>query len=193
MSVGLGMMPGMNPLGNLDRAATAVSKIVGTVRPDQFGLPTACTEWTVREVVNHLAHGNAKAVSWAGAGELPQEQDCLGDDPAVAFERSVRELRAALGEPGVFERTVTTPLGSVPAVVLVLMRVNEYLAHGWDIANATGQSTDIEPELAEQALADWHERFGTGPRPPGGPFAPEKPAPPDASAADRLAAFLGRE
>ncbi|MDT7799908.1 MAG: hypothetical protein QOI78_3341 [Actinomycetota bacterium] len=51
--------------------------------------------------------------------------------------------RAVLAEPGLFSRTVTTPLDDVPGEFLVHLRVNEYLVHGWDIADATGQPTDL--------------------------------------------------
>jgi uncharacterized protein (TIGR03086 family) len=183
----------MNPLENYDRAAAAVTKIINAVRSEQLGLPTACTDWDVRAVINHLVHGNAKFASWANGGAEPEQGDYLGEDFHATFEQSVRDMRKELAQPGLFERMVQTPLGTAPGVLLVHMRVNEYLVHGWDIADATGQPTDFEPEFAEQALADWQKRFGNTPRPPGGSFGPELAAGEGASAADRLAAFLGRE
>ncbi|NKQ55958.1 TIGR03086 family protein [Amycolatopsis sp. K13G38] len=183
----------MNPLENFDRAAATVGGIIGAIRPEQLGVPTACTDWSVRDVINHVVQGNLKTVAWAHGTEPPPDADHLGSDPPGAFARSLREVRATLGEPGLFERMVTTPIGTAPGALLVHLRVNEYLAHAWDIADATGQPTDFAPDLAEQALADWQQRFGATGRSPGGPFAGEKPAPRDGSAADRLAAFLGRE
>lgn len=55
---------------------------------------------------------------------------------------------------------------------LVHMRVNEYLVHGWDIADATGQPTDLRPDLSARALTQWRSRFGSAARQPGGPFGP---------------------
>ncbi|GAA5164317.1 MULTISPECIES: TIGR03086 family metal-binding protein [Amycolatopsis] len=182
----------MNPLDEFDRAAAAVTGIVSAVEPGQLELPTACTEWSVGDVIAHLLYGNVRAVAFA-SGSPPPDQVPLGDDHVAAFERSVREVRAALSEPGLLERTVQTPFGPSPGVLLVHMRRNEFLAHGWDIADATGQSTDFEPELVERAIAQWRERADSVPRGPGAPFAAEKSPPPGASAADRLAALLGRE
>ncbi|MEV6898134.1 TIGR03086 family metal-binding protein [Amycolatopsis sp. NPDC051372] len=179
-------------LDDFDRAAAVVQAVVCSVRDDQWSLPTACAEWDVRAVVNHLAHGNARVAEWAGAGPAAPPGDYLGADPPGAFTASVARAREVLAEPGLATRLVTTPLGDVPGSLLVHMRLNEYLAHGWDVADATGQPTDFVPDLAEQALESWRTRFGDQSRPPGGPFAPELPAPPDAAAADRLAAFLGR-
>jgi uncharacterized protein (TIGR03086 family) len=62
--------------------------------------------------------------------------------------------------------------------------------HAWDIARTIGADSTIEDELAEAALAlarDWKfER-------PNVAFDVEVPAPADATAGDRLVAFLGRE
>ncbi|WP_103350471.1 TIGR03086 family metal-binding protein [Amycolatopsis sp. CA-128772] len=182
----------MTPLDEFDMAASTVTGLVTALRADQWAHPTACADWDVRAVVNHLAHGNAKVAFWAGTGPPAPDGDHLGPSPAEAFTASVAAARAVLTAPGLFSRQVTTPLGEVPGVFLVHMRVNEYVVHGWDIADATGVSTDLVPELAEQALEQWRERFGAAPRQPGGPFGPEVAAAPDATAADRLAAFLGR-
>jgi uncharacterized protein (TIGR03086 family) len=183
----------VTPLDDFDLAATAVTSLVGALGDDQWALPTACADWDVRAVVNHLAHGNAKVAFWAGSGPPAPDGDYLGASPASAFASSVAAARAVLAEPGLFSRQVTTPLGEVPGVFLVHMRVNEYLAHGWDLADATGQPTDLAPDLASRALEQWRARFGSTPRHPGGPFGPEVPARPEATPADRLAAFLGRK
>ncbi|MEU8638285.1 TIGR03086 family metal-binding protein [Amycolatopsis sp. NPDC048633] len=183
----------MTPLDDFDLAASTVTSLVGALGDDQWALPTACADWDVRAVVNHLAHGNAKVAFWAGSGPPAPDGDYLGPAPAAAFATSVAAARAVLAEPGLFSRKVTTPLGEVPGVFLVHMRVNEYLAHGWDLADATGQSTDLLPDLASRALEQWRTRFGATPRQVGGPFGPEVEAHPGATEADRLAAFLGRK
>jgi uncharacterized protein (TIGR03086 family) len=68
----------------------------------------------------------------------------------------------------------------------------EMLAHGWDLAVATGQPTDLAPAAAERTLAVVPVFYGAVPRTPGSSFGPERPAPADATATDRLAAYLGR-
>ncbi|HET6705037.1 TIGR03086 family metal-binding protein [Amycolatopsis sp.] len=183
----------MTGFDDFDLAASTVTGLVSAIGPDQWARPTACADWDVRAVVNHLAHGNAKVAFWAGAGPPAPDGDHLGPAPVEAFAASVAAARAVLAAPGLLTRQVTTPLGEVPGMFLVHMRVNEYLAHGWDIADATGQPTDLLPDLAARALAQWRSRFAAAPRQPGGPFGPEVRAGPDATAADRLAAFLGRK
>jgi uncharacterized protein (TIGR03086 family) len=72
------------------------------------------------------------------------------------------------------------------------LRTTDVLTHAWDIAKATGQSTDLDPELAAEALEASRMRIQPAFRGPGRPFAAEQPAPEGAPVADQLAAFLGR-
>lgn len=60
------------------------------------------------------------------------------------------------------------------------------------LAAATGQSTDLDPELAVERLAAARALVGPQFRGPGKPFADEKPCPRERPPADQLAAFLGR-
>lgn len=184
----------MDALANFDVAAAAAKRVVDGVRDVQWTLRSPCSEWDVRGVLNHLVMGNLMAHASLRGRQPPTDRsaDYLGVDPRAAFGDSVVACRAAFAEPGVLERVVRTPLGEQAGVFYVHMRVNELLAHGWDIAAATGQSTDLAPELAKEALARWQARLGGKPR-SGMPFGPEREAPAAGTEADRLAAFLGRE
>jgi uncharacterized protein (TIGR03086 family) len=134
-------------------------------------------------------------VAALGKGETPPEHgdDLVGADPKAAFASSVDTAREALSAPGVLEKIVATPFGDQPGTVLVAMAVAEAMVHGWDVASATGQSTDLDSELAEAVLAQWKSRLDGHQRPEGGPIGAEQPAPEGATGADRLAAYLGRK
>jgi uncharacterized protein (TIGR03086 family) len=184
----------MDVLANFDRAAAAAKSVVDGVRDEQWGLPSPCAEWDVRAVLNHLVMGNLMAHAGVRGRQPPSDRsaDYLGIDPRAAFADSLVACRAAFAEPGVLDKLVRTPLGEQPGRFYVHMRINELLAHGWDIAAATGQSSDLAPELAKEALERWQTRLGGKPR-SDLPFGPEREAPADATEADHLAAFLGRE
>lgn len=182
-----------SPLDRFDRAAAVTTAIVGNITADQYDLPSPCAEWTVRGVLNHIVTGNLMTEAIvAGVAHPDRTVDRLGDDPAATFAATLASTRAALATPGLMERIVSTPIGEAPGAFLVTMRVNELIVHGWDLARATGQSTDLEPELAAEALAAWQERFGDRPRTML-PFDDPQPVPDDATAVDRLAGFLGRK
>jgi uncharacterized protein (TIGR03086 family) len=181
-----------SPLDRFDRAAAVASAVVDNIKDDQYDLPSPCTEWTVRNVLNHMVTGNLTAEAIvAGVAHPDRSTDRLGDDPRAAFAASLASTRAALDTPGLLDRIVSTPRGEAPGSFLILLRVNELLVHGWDLAKATGQSTDLDPELAVEAMGVWRERFGDRPRAML-PYDEPQPVPDDATAADRLAAYLGR-
>jgi uncharacterized protein (TIGR03086 family) len=182
----------MEPLAAFDRAAAAASSVVDGIADDQFDLATSCGEWDVRGVLNHIVIGNmiAEAIV-AGVAHPSRSVDHLGADPKATLGESLAGARAALSEPGLLERTVTTPLGEVPGATMVRMMVVELLVHGWDLASATGQSTDLDPEVAEEAAIMMRTRLGDRSR-TAMPFRDPQPVPGAATAADRLAAYLGR-
>jgi uncharacterized protein (TIGR03086 family) len=187
------MMTIMDLIDYYAQASSTVIRVVSAVRDDQLGLPTPCPEWNVRTVINHIALGGARVAAWMLGQPAPGwETDYLGADFKADVTAAAARAGQAFGAPGALDLQVQAAFGPAPGNLLVRMIVNEFLTHGWDVADATGQSTDLAPEIAELALADSLARFGGVPRVPGGPFGPERSAPADATAADRLAAFLGR-
>jgi len=180
-------------LHSVGRVLDAVEKLVGRVDPAELDQPSWCGIWTVRSLLNHMTYENlAHAALAEGGADMPAPHtttDYLGDDHVAAFRASTTRVRLALGAPGVLERTYGPR--QAPGAFIAQMLVNEQLTHGWDLARATGQSTDIEPEVAERAIAAARVFYVDVPRSEQ-TYLPETQAPADATAADRLAAFMGR-
>ena len=180
-------------LTDLDRALTATEAIVAGVRANQWAAPTPCTELDARGVLNHLVRGTLLFTAIVRGHPRPVPGiDHLGDDPLAAFRHAAGELREAFAEPGVLESVYEAPFGTAPGAVLAHVRIVELLAHGWDLARATGQQAGYPDDVAERALAGARRALTTRPQGPGAPFAAEVPVPPGAPAVDRLAGFLGR-
>ncbi|NJC69784.1 TIGR03086 family protein [Planosporangium thailandense] len=181
-----------NPFSQFDRSTAVAEQVIGAIRRDQFDDPTPCTDWSVRQLINHLVTANLTFVSILTGGPRPDpERDHLGGDPLAAFRAATLEARAAFVVEGALDRTYPTPFGQRPGPLLLTMRVVDTTVHAWDLAKATGQSTDLDPELAEVALSALRAALPAD-RSGGTPFGPEQPAPAGATAADRLAAFAGR-
>ena len=74
------------------------------------------------------------------------------------------------------------------------MAATEQFTHGWDLARAAGQHTDLDPELAAELLGVARLAITDDFRGPDGQalFGPVREASAGASPADQLAAFLGR-
>jgi uncharacterized protein (TIGR03086 family) len=175
-----------------DGVSAALQNMVAGVRPEQWSAPTPCTEWNVRMLVNHVVTGTQYFVANI-RGDAPPDRtvDHLGDDPAAAFAAAAQSLHHVFVQPGVMEGVYPSPMGEASGRSLVQMRITEQLVHGWDLGQATGQTLDVSPELAERTLAGLRHFLPGGQR-QGGPFADEQECPDEAPPLDRLAAFLGR-
>jgi uncharacterized protein (TIGR03086 family) len=71
-----------------------------------------------------------------------------------------------------------------------MIRLYDLLAHGWDIARATGQDPELPVDAAEAALRFARDQVVDDARP--GRFEPPQPVAEDAPAIERLVGFLGR-
>jgi uncharacterized protein (TIGR03086 family) len=187
-------------LHSLATALDGTGRLVDAVTGEQWGLPTPCSDWTVRQLVNHVVGGNRLFTRVLSAEPLPPRdqlgrraaEDQLGADPAAAYAATSAELLAALRAPGVLEGTYTVPAATLPGPAIVHLRTVETLVHGWDLARAIDRPAPFPEDLAEGELAFSRDLLG---RIPEGrhPFGPSQPVDDDAPAIDRLAALLGRD
>ena len=70
---------------DLVRACSAVGDLIAGIRSDQWMDPTPCSEWKVRDVVNHLVGMNLVFTSLLDSGPMPERgADHLGDNPLRA-------------------------------------------------------------------------------------------------------------
>jgi uncharacterized protein (TIGR03086 family) len=184
-------------LSAMQRACATTERVVEGVRAEQYGLPTPCSEWDVRSLLNHvlgtLVLGEALLADRPpevamGPGTLP-ERDLVGDDPVKAY-RTLAEALLATASTGTLERDHDTPLGTMPGPVLGGFTTLDIVVHGWDLAAATGQDAGIDPDLAGAVLDFARQGLIDGLR--GSRIGPEVPVPPDAPVVDRLVAYLGR-
>lgn len=164
--------------------------MLANVRQEQLDGPTPCEGWKVRELVDHVVAGNTRM-----AGEEAQSLGATAgiDELIEAHSESARGAQDRFAAPDGLTRMMDMPFGSVPGGVVIGLRTADAITHAWDLAKATGQSTDVDAELAERMLAVSRERIQPAFRGEGRPFAAEQPCDEDRPAADRLAAFLGRD
>jgi len=187
----------MDTLATINRVLDRTEEVVDKVEPSQLANATPCTEWTVRDVINHITGGGTMFAECVEHGAVPDDLlgqlmagDNLGDDYKGAFHAMSDRVRASFGLPGALDRMVKLPFGEMPAGVALNIAVMDVMTHCCDIAQATGQIIDDE-EILATALAVGHQLITEDFRQPG-VFGAEQPAPPDANAAQKLLAFAGR-
>jgi uncharacterized protein (TIGR03086 family) len=180
----------MDPLVAHQRAQDAFAALLANVRPDQLGAPTPCSEWTIRDLIEHVMYGNEHVGLWA---DNPVEPPARPDDIKAAHRTAADAAQGVFAGPDGMAGTFRPPFGEVPGQFFVGVRTTDVLTHAWDLAAATGQSTDIDPELATEQLAAARGFVGPQFRGPGNIFAEEQPCSSERAPADQLAAFLGRK
>jgi uncharacterized protein (TIGR03086 family) len=177
------------------RALAATRVWVAGVGNDQWSGATGCDGWDVRALVNHLVAGNWWAGALARGGTIEGvgdrlDGDVLGDDPVAAYDASATDADAAFSAPGAMERPCAVSYGPVPGEIYCGHRFVDVLVHGWDLATATGQPADLDPELSAACLDVVRPQAEL--LTASGAFAPPLAVRHDAGAQTELLALLGR-
>lgn len=182
----------------LERACASTARVLAAVRAADFDLPTPCRSWTVKDVINHVIGSAASYAELAETGVMPAggaDADHAAGEFSATFAREAGRVVAGFSAPGAMVRIMEMPFGGMPGSVCVWIAAGDIFTHGWDLAKATGQSSDLDPELAAQLLARIERLLPGTLRGPEGqaPFGPKIEAADSAPDADRLAAFEGRQ
>lgn len=190
---------------DLRPACTTLARVVGAIRDDQLAAPTPCPSYTVADLVDHvlgLAHAFTAA---ARKEELAGPADPSGDGSRLpdgwrdlAAER-LDALATAWADPAAYDGLTTAGGVEMPGSVTALVALDEVVVHGWDLARATGQEYDADPEAVAACL-----EFATSFEPPADDtdaddtagdaalFGPPVPVPDDSPVLDRLVGATGR-
>jgi uncharacterized protein (TIGR03086 family) len=177
----------MDQLDAHRRAQDAFAAVLANVTPDQLQGPSPCADWNVQAVIDHVVSGNQWVQQLAGLQPV-----ALGDGLVAAHAASAAGAQGVFAAPDGLTRGYELPFGTFPGTAFIGLRTTDVLTHAWDVASATGQSTDLDPEVAALALEASRQHIAPAFRGPGRPFGEEQPCPHGRSPADQLAAFLGR-
>lgn len=161
----------------VSRGLEQLGALLDAVTPEDAGLATPCSEWTVAELCDHIVNSVAGMATMARGGEPDWAALLHHDDPASALHREGRALVEALdASDGAF------PEGMAAA---------ELAVHTYDLTTALDRaSVRLDPEIAEVGHAFMTSSMTDDMR--GDAFGPEQSAPADADAYQRIAAFAGR-
>lgn len=177
------------------RASVRFDELVHLIADDQWDLPTPCVDWTVRDLVTHVAAENlwtapllaGRTIAEVGAA---YDGDVLGDDPVASHAAAAEPARDAVGAERALDTIVHLSFGDTPATEYVHQLVADHLLHGWDLAQAIGVDDRLDPELVD-ACASWFASVEDGYR-QAGAIGPRAAVAPDADAQTRLLARFGR-
>jgi uncharacterized protein (TIGR03086 family) len=168
--------------------AARFTELVESASAGDWARPSPVAGWTALDIVAHLVGWSRGFLQGAGIELAVLEVDA---DPAAAWKRHVAEIQAILDDPA--GRVLSNPhTGDKPVDEAIdQFYTADVWMHSWDLAKALDREFDLgglrcgaalaAMEPMEQILRD------------SGQFGPAVPVAREASAQDRLMAFIGRD
>lgn len=140
---------------------------VSGIADDQWDLPTPCSDWTVRDLVNHVAGEDLWTPPLVAGRTIAEvgdqfDGDVLGADPIASAQNAAAAAIAATGAALPEGGTVHLSFGDFPVSEYAWQLIADHLVHSWDLAAAIGASRDLDPEaVADVAgwFVNWEEGF----------------------------------
>jgi uncharacterized protein (TIGR03086 family) len=163
---------------------------------DQWGAQSACSEWDVRTLVNHLVSEQLWVVPLMAGSTVAEvgdrfDGDVLGDDPVPRWDAAVAAAVDAFGAPGALDRTVNLSFGDVSAAEYAWQMTADLAIHAWDLAQGIGVHDRLDEELCAAVLEAMRPAMPLFEA--SGLFAPPLPVPGDADAQTTLLLLSGRQ
>jgi len=184
----------MNEVDTLEGILSKDVALMRGVHADQWADATPCAKFTVRDLMTHMTSW-IRVFAAAATGTLFEGDPTtyrLGDDAPGTFAASTGELVSGWRRLGT-DRPVRLTGGELPGAMVLNMTLMEYLAHGWDLARASGQPQPFSDEEATETLARATATLPDQYRGNDQAFGHVVAVPDDASALDRFAGFMGRQ
>ncbi|MFF3862471.1 TIGR03086 family metal-binding protein [Streptomyces sp. NPDC002209] len=170
---------------------------VRAVANGQWGAPTPCTEWNVRDLVNHVTGEQLWIPPMVTDGRTVEEigdafsGDVLGEDPAGAWDRAAAAAHAAFTAAGALDRTVRLSYGPALGRAYCAELTADCVVHTWDLSRAIGADDRLPDGLVEFSLKELMP-YADG-LAASGMFAAPLDVPAGADAQTRLLALVGRQ
>ena len=118
----------------------------------------------------------------------------LAPDWRTSIPLHLTALVGAWRNPGAWSGMTRVGGQNMPAEAVGVVTLGELVVHGWDLARATGQAFDPDPDTLVPLYDLTVKTFGSGNDAARGPaFAPAVPVPGDAPMMDQILGLLGRD
>lgn len=186
----------MDHLTLLERSASQLVDVIGSLDEAESDVATNCPPWTVRRLTSHVLKNQ---LFWAGlvsGRQLMAQDEAMG---AVPYDGDLAPIAAdvtaqVLGlwhADGVMTAEHETPFGVLPGAVIVDFAVIDAAAHAWDLAASVGRPIEFAADTIP-ALRDVVAHTCTDHTVEIGLVKPPTEPPADATDTELLMAAAGR-
>jgi uncharacterized protein (TIGR03086 family) len=173
----------------LEGVLDKVEGVVDGVRPDQLDDRTPLPDFDVRGLIDHIVTliGQFAAAAQGSSHVVPAPED-----PVKAVRAASDRIAEGWRRGGTDRDVSVTGNGpGMPGAAVLGMTIMEYVAHGCDLATASGQAIPFTDDEFAVALERGRTTLKDEYR--GDSFGPRLDVPDDAPARDRFLAFVGRQ
>lgn len=175
----------MDELTAAEATLAVLQAVLRGLTPEDRPKQTPCTEFTCHDLAEHLLGSMSAFGAMAGTAVTDPATGSIENRVATMAGQALEGWRARG-----LEGTVPTPDdGAMPATFAASIMPVEFLLHGWDLAQGSGQSFPVSDELVTY-VHKLAEQVVPGGR--GTSFGEEAVPPAGADPMERLAAFAGR-
>jgi uncharacterized protein (TIGR03086 family) len=158
-------MPGSASIEPLQRADDQLRRIISRVSPAQAGLPTPCSEFNLRTLINHIVYDVQAFTAVIGGGQRGSpDVDRLGDNWLGAYSSSADLLLSAWRSGGT-GGTLTSRMSDLPATWTLGQHTSDLVVHAWESPQRPGIPTSSTPNWARQLSPGLRELEAGVPRP----------------------------
>lgn len=183
----------MEPVDHWKTAIAAFSDVLGVVADDQWSAPTPCPDWTVLDLVRHVADFQRATV---GQLDAPASNGVeFDDDPVTAWSTIRTALETAVAADGALDEMLHSPFVTAPFREALMLPTVDLMFHAWDLARAIGVDESL-PEVTcaacLEALVPFDELIRQSGGYPDG-YADKVEPPRNADTQTRFLCFGGRQ
>ena len=179
--------PPIDELSSAEATLAELQQVVHVISNDDLDKPTACREFDVAALTDHLMNSITTIGGAAGAAIPPRDSADSVERQVILAARPTLDAWRGQGLDG----TVKIGSNEAPVKVMVGVLSIEFLIHAWDYAQAIDKKVDPSPELCEfvfglaRNIITPEGRTNVG-------FDDPVDIPEDAPVFDRLLAYTGR-
>ena len=182
---------------DLTPATDQLIRVIRGVDDDDLDRLTPCQGLTVGGLLDHV-DGLAGAFAAAARkdpvmGPPSADRRRLSDDWRARIPERLTDLASAWTAGDAWQGMTEAGGVSLPGEMAASVAIDEVIVHGWDLATATGQYFEADPELLQVAYSFVQDSVEQNPAGTPGLFGPPVPVPDDAPLLHRLLGLTGRD
>lgn len=133
----------------------AINDLLAEVSDDHLSLPTPCSEFAVKDLLDHMVMVMQRVATLGNGGhfsEVTQEGVARSTGHAEAFRDAAHDTQQAWTDPAKLAAMYDVPWGTLPGAPMLFTYTAELATHGWDLATAVGREFTVADDHLAGAL-----------------------------------------